>query len=89
MSFKVGQRVVCIEDRGQKYITLSRGEMYTVRSVRPSTGGIRVKEIILPQTHYGECAHRGLRFRKVDEQFAEQLLSEIEEELNQENLVEI
>ena len=80
--FKIGEKVVCIDDSigfasGLK--TLKLNEIYTIKSIRSSTGALAFKEIEAPLTSSGYySAHR---FRKLDYDFAENILNKIKEEL--------
>lgn len=100
MGFKVGQRVVCIEapPNGYGYYASEKspkkGDMLTIRTVEDSQVGcsLRFKELINPILRYTqgyyECQFRSFRFRPLDEDFADEVLEKVKEEINQENLVD-
>lgn len=100
MSFKVGQKVVCVDasvasspnssassDRMPK-----EGEIYTVRALQTFNGmhGILLEEITtgMYRTSNGdEIGYMAFRFRPVDEQWAEDVLADIAEKIEEEFLV--
>lgn len=76
MSFHPGQRVVCVDDIGQKPIcTVVKGRVYTVaeyfvtdwRFDRPDMPAIRLEEFVYPVSPLGSAAHSATRFRPLDE----------------------
>lgn len=91
--FKVGQKVVCIDDSkgiGTGHKDLVKDEVYTISKPLISITGesivflfevpIRFKNGM----NFGWSAHR---FRPIDYSFGEKLAEEIQEEINQEQLV--
>lgn len=83
--------------------SLVKGKMYTVIGIykNPCCGMISIdvglKSNILLQgcicgsvfNNWHRCVHNPNRFRPIDEQFGERIASEIEEEINQEELVKV
>lgn len=95
--FKVGQKVVCIDPNNLDSNTkpLIDGEIYTVRWIGVGVkNGVRVNSIRLLEitnkiSYDGkiEWSYLMERFRPIDHSFGEKLASEIEEEINEEQLV--
>jgi hypothetical protein len=98
--FKVGQKVVCID--GYSSIgagwTLMTNEIYEVKSINTckcgsisiSVGfygyGTHCNDCKFEYSDY-ECFHRITRFRPLDETFAEEVLSNIKEQIKEEELI--
>lgn len=93
MSFKVGDRVVCIDSAYQKkdywlsegFKFPVEGECYTIRDFTPSGNAIRLIEI--NNSHMSHRTNKGLesgfkiyRFRKLDYDFVEEVISNLKEE---------
>jgi len=92
--FKIGEKVVCIDDENQYNITVrnservKKGEIYTVKGFT-SISGVRLKEI-----HGGffiydneEAGFKTERFRKLDHEFAENILAEITEAMQRQEIL--
>lgn len=78
--FKVGQKVICIAATGN----LVNGKIYTVSEVFPERGGVRVHEAKnLP----GFFSFKEYRFEPVDEDFTDNVLSEIIKQIKEEELI--
>lgn len=85
---KIGQKVICINDKNQNDYRVPspcvvKGQIYTIRGFRPSTGGVYLNEIKLEILYTGE--ERGFyryRFCVIDEHYGDELLKQIEEILN-------
>lgn len=97
-NFKVGEKVVCIDNTPKQiqlkelgFIYPKNNEIYTVRGFTPSGTGIFLEEIInLPmRTHSGmaEIGFEMRRFRKLDHQFAEDLCKELAKQVKEEQLI--
>ncbi|RPD97702.1 hypothetical protein EGM88_07880 [Aureibaculum marinum] len=78
--FKIGEIVVCVDARRRWYKlgNLKENEMYTVVGFNPYDDGLILKETKSIRSGYNAYAKD--RFRKVDYEFAEQLLNNIKEE---------
>ena len=76
-TFKIGEIVVCINDKRRWYRLggLKKGEMYTVMGFNPYDGGLILKESKSPRS--GHNAYRADRFRKVDYAFANNIINNI------------
>lgn len=86
--FKVGQKIVCINDSNLPMQTLVLNEIYTIESFKDN-GGLLLKDAY-NGAKFGApyfYGYRPDRFRPLDESFAEALLSEIAEEIEQEELI--
>lgn len=82
--FKIGQKIVCV--KVNPLGTLKEGEIYTVKEVRSCTGGVKLKEVeATDRNASGYFAE--WRFRPIDTSWAEELLNELLEEINEEELV--
>jgi len=94
--FSIGEKVVCIHtftvrpDAAKLGETNPiKGEMYTIRTIECHKDGcfLRFEELINPVLNYAngktECQFCSTRFRKLDPNFAEELL----EKLSKENLI--
>jgi len=92
MSYKVGQKVVCVDDSAGKITGLKeliKGEIYTIRELFMHRGNcvLRLEEIILPQTPLGnEYAYSIARFRPLDHEFADKIEAMIKKSLKTEEL---
>jgi hypothetical protein len=88
-NFKIGEKVVCI-DSGSGYIFKGnnkgrintnqsiKGRIYTIYGLSPDTNNLILEEIKF--NSFGNLsAHNYKRFRKLDYEFAEQLLESIKE----------
>lgn len=91
--FKIGQKVICINDNFDisravecKEVNPIRGKIYTVRGLRDDT--IKLVEIINPIQQYTkgimEKSFKTFRFKEVDYSFAEGILEEISKAVNEE-----
>lgn len=92
--FKVGEKIVCIDDsevktpqlRGRMIVPL-KNEIYTIRSFKSTSDGygITLEEIINQKVKFldgiSEPVYDPARFRKLDHDFAENLLNKIKEEV--------
>ena len=77
---KVGDRVVCINDKDQLYNVLIEGSDYKVRDINPLTGGLRLEGIILPYDMF----HMRIRFRKIEPHtFKNETTAELAKELTE------
>ena len=86
-TFKIGEKVVCIDDssprRKDLRLDIKRNEIYTIRKINISkTNGeitFCLDEIIGAYCSFWESAigYYSWRFRKLDYQFAENLLAEL------------
>lgn len=76
--FKVGEIVVCVNARRRWYRLggLEKNEMYTVTGFNPYDGGLILKEVKSPRS--GCNAFAANRFRKVDYNFATNILREMQ-----------
>lgn len=79
-NFQIGEVVVCVNARRRWYRLggLTKGEMYTVTGFNPIDGGLILKEAKSPRS--GCNAYRADRFRKVDYNFAQQVIQYIQPE---------
>jgi len=95
--FAIGEKVVCISDLKRNIDDIENGviypiknEIYTIREFFEGNG-IRLNEIINPKLQYkdgfNECAFYLKHFRKLDYDFAENLLSEITRQVKEEEKV--
>jgi len=77
-TFKIGEIVVCINAKRRWYRLggLLENEMYTVEGFNPYDGGLILKEAKSPRSGYKAFAAN--RFRKVDYNFAENLMTELQ-----------
>lgn len=78
-NFKIGEKVVCIDATGD----LTKNEIYTIIGFNNYDNGLILQEIKSPK-YLG--AFKSFRFRKIDYEFAENLLKEISESVNQKHL---
>lgn len=76
--FKVGEIVVCVNSKRRWYRLggLQQNEMYTVTGFNPYDGGLILKEVKSPRSGYNAFA--ASRFRKVDYNFAANILEEMQ-----------
>ena len=78
--FKIGEKVVCINPIGN----LTENKIYTVEGFNSYDNGLILKEI---KSIKYVGAFKSFRFRKLDYEFAENLLSEIAKDfMKEENL---
>ncbi len=99
--FKIGEKAVCIdhfefrEDDaiiGNKFPV--KNEIYTIRGIFIDHEGTYLvfEELINPFVHYadasGECQFNSAKFRKLDHQFAEDVIANIIEKVREESLIE-
>ncbi len=79
-TFEIGEVVVCTNARRRWYRLggLKKGEMYTIEGFNPVDGGLILKESKSPSSGYN--AYRADRFRKVDYNFATNILQDIQPE---------
>jgi len=77
-SFEIGEIVVCINAKRRWYRLggLQENEMYTVVGFNPYDGGLILKEVKSPRSGYNAFAAN--RFRRVDYNFAENVLAELQ-----------
>jgi len=77
-TFEIGEIVVCTNARRRWYRLgeLKKGEMYTVEGFNPVDGGLILKESKSPSSGYQ--AYRADRFRKVDYNFANSIIKDIQ-----------
>lgn len=88
--FKIGEKVVCINALDAPPNTIILNEIYTIIAFK-NTGGLLLKECYNGEK-FGAPFFYGFkpeRFRKLDHNFAEELLAEIAEEIENEELVSI
>lgn len=78
--FKIGEKIVCVDPS----ISLVKGEIYTVKIIRACTGGIMLKEVKTAPIYNGYF--HWWRFRKLDYDFAEQVLFRIADQVKIEEL---
>ena len=76
--FEIGEVVICINAKRRRYRLggLQENEMYTVTGFNPYDGGLILKEVKSPGSAYHAFVSK--RFRKVDYNFAERLLAQLE-----------
>ena len=85
-NFKIGEKVVCIEPIDN----LVKGQIYTIERFRELNGllGIHVKELEPKMNEMGGWTYYNIeRFRKLDHDFAENLLKEISEAMKSETIL--
>lgn len=104
MSFKVGQKVVCVDathhDASKLKAPLKNGEIYNVSLVVNCSCGAHIigvgisKKTGMKQYCYcgnqiksNQWHHTATRFRPLDHSFGENLATEIEQEINEEQLI--
>jgi hypothetical protein len=77
-TFEIGEIVVCVNAKRRWYKLggLQENEMYTVTGFNPYDGGLILKEVKSPKSGYNAFA--ASRFRKVDYNFAENVLTELQ-----------
>ena len=77
-TFEIGEIVVCVNARRNWYKLggLKRDEMYTVIGFNPYDDGLILKEVKSPGS--GCHAFAAERFRKVDYNFAENIIEELQ-----------
>ncbi len=99
--FDVGKKVICIKTHSQGVVV--EGKIYTINSINPCSycGAIQLDVGISSKRDYGLCVcnlrqpTNGVHwlsskiFRPLDESFAESVLENIMEQIEQEELVEI
>jgi hypothetical protein len=93
MSFKIREKVVCVDNEpnrdfilarliGLNVVQLVKDEIYTVRGLTKD-GGVLLVEVINPAApghpHPYERGYAPWRFRKIDYSFGEELCSSLEE----------
>lgn len=101
---KAGDRVVCVDasSRLSEPPALKRGKAYTIEQIREfGCGCVGIDVGLLLDDNYVVCLHGIVhdnngtrwcdigRFRKLDEAFAERVLEEAKEELEEGPLVEV
>lgn len=76
--FEIGEIVVCVNAKRRWYRLggLKENEMYTVTGFNPYDGGLILKEVKSPRSGYHAFAAN--RFRKVDYNFAKNVISQIQ-----------
>jgi len=74
-TFKIGETVVCVDAsrRWYKLGGLKQNEMYTVIGFNPYDGGLILEEA--KSLESGQQAYKADRFRKVDYDFADNILA--------------
>ena len=79
-TFKIGEVVVCINARRRWFRLggLKKNEMYTIIGFNSYDGGLILEEVKSPKS--GQHAYRAERFRKVDYDFAEKVITQIKPE---------
>ncbi|PID69550.1 MAG: hypothetical protein CSA39_00050 [Flavobacteriales bacterium] len=79
--FKKGEIVVCVDAKKRWYKLggLKKGEMYTIKGFNPYDGGLILEEVKSPSSGYH--AYAANRFRKVDYNFADDVLSQMIQEM--------
>lgn len=83
--FRIGQKVVCVNSEGAP--TLKKNEIYTVLAEHPyRRDAILLKEAM---ASIGNLGFYNWRFRPLDESFADEVLKNIAEQIEEENLVTI
>lgn len=80
-NFKIGEKVVCV-DMSPSYVTglpinLKLHEIYTVAGFNPFDFGLILLEVQTDENIYGSFNNK--RFRKLDHQFAEDVIAYITE----------
>lgn len=72
--FRIGQRVICVNDRGEGRGALRRGEIYTVTALCPpgpdGEPGLRIAEALSPPERFRYGSDKGwrvTRFRPIVE----------------------
>ena len=88
--FKIGQRVVCVDDLDQVRQILKKDKIYVVEGIG-IIGGILLAGVlnVFPHGHRTCSGHKPSRFRAVDEDFATDLLEKISGEIESEQLVDV
>ena len=84
--FKIGERVVCINDKRRWYKLggLKKHEIYTVVGFNPYDDGLILREIKSPKSGFN--AYAANRFRKLDYAFVDKVLQTIVPQRNSINL---
>ena len=77
-NFKVGEKVVCVNDKHQTHGGLILNEIYIVTKIHHSFEAIYVEGFDYP--------HWNHRFRKLDHQFGEDVIAEIIKQVKEESL---
>lgn len=77
-TFKVGERVVCVDDSNQLYGGLVKGEIYEVTNIHKDFDSIYIKGF--------SYSHWNYRFRKLDTQFAEDVIANLIEQYKTETI---
>jgi hypothetical protein len=77
-TFEIGEIVVCVNAKRRWYRLggLQENEMYTVTGFNPYDGGLILKEAKSPKSGYNAFA--ASRFRKVDYNFAKNVMTELQ-----------
>ncbi len=77
-TFEIGEVVVCTNAKRRWYRLggLKKGEMYTIEGFNPYDGGLILKESKSPSSGFN--AYRADRFRKVDYNFANNIIEGIQ-----------
>jgi len=80
-TFEIGEVVVCVNARRNWYKLggLKKDEMYTVVGYNPYDNGLILKEVKSPGSGYNAFAAE--RFRKVDYNFAENVLEDLQPQI--------
>lgn len=87
-NFKIGEKVVCVDPCKE----LVKNQIYTIRGIYKSVNGtdygVYLEEIIGEFSNYWEkeIGYNVNRFRKLDYEFAENLLAEISEAMKSETI---
>jgi len=84
--FKIGENVVCIKP----VLRLIKGEIYTIQGFQndfPPSIGIYVEELNEPHFFYGKWSYNINRFRKLDYEFADNILEEITEAMKSKTIL--
>lgn len=79
-NFKIGEKVVCVDDKKQRFGGLILNEIYEVSEIHPFKKVLKIKGIV-------DYYHWNYRFRKLDHDFAENLLKEIIEAMKSETIL--
>lgn len=89
--FKVVDKVVCIDDKNQKYPSLIEGKIYIIRGIYEYKGYIHicVEGIVLDNiiSLGKERGHNPNRFRKLNDTWVDELLCKLIEEVKVDEFV--
>ena len=80
-NFKIGEKVVCVFSDNEDLI---KGEIYTIKKIRPFKGGLQFYEVNCTGDNSGYFAK--YRFRKLDYAHTERICAEIIESLKVEEI---